>query len=146
MAQAKSARRSVVESSNSCPHMMRYPREGRIGFDRSPESSAFLALLCSFFTPYVVIAHATINWACFFLLFLFYFFLFNSFKFLSSLMKCSQQLHRLPVYCLGTLWNWFHFSEYPLVLALQSWIIKESWDSFSVLFITLCTSFMCPYI
>lgn len=61
-------------------------------------------------------------------------------------MKRAQQFCRLPVHCLGTHWNWFHFFEYPIVLALQSWMFKESQSSFSVPFITLCTSFMCPYI
>jgi len=77
-------------------------------------------------------------WVCFFFLILP--------EFLASVMKRGQKLHRLPMYCLGTPWNWFHFSEYPLVLALESRMIKESQSCFSVLFITLCTSFMCPYI
>lgn len=67
-------------------------------------------------------------------------------KFLASVMKCDQQFCRLPVHCLGTHWNWFHFFEYPIVLALQSWMLKESRSFFSVLSITLCISFMCPYI
>lgn len=80
MAQAKSARNTVVRSSNNCPHMELYPRESRIAFIRFPESSAFLAPMCCFF--HSVCNHCTCYHQLSWLFLPFFFFFLNSFKIL----------------------------------------------------------------